>query len=311
MKVYELIIIGAGPAGITAAIYAARGKLDFLIISKDIGGQTLLSSEVENYTGYHFLKGSDLVKKFEEHLKNYKINLKVGEEVKDIKRKGKIFGVKTDKSEYFAKTIIIASGKKPRKLNVPGEDKLHNKGLTYCAICDAPLFQDKTVAVIGGGNSALDATIQLIKTAKKIYLIDISAQPKGERIRLERIKQSKKVTILNNTNTKEILGDKLVTGLKLTQNNKEKRLDVQGVFVEIGLKPNTDFAKIVKKNRREEIMIKRSTTEMHENMTNIPGIFAAGDVTDIPAKQIIVAAGEGAKAALAVFDYLNKQTEVY
>lgn len=311
MKVYELIIIGAGPAGITAAIYAARGKLDFLIISKDIGGQTLLSSEVENYTGYHFLKGSDLVKKFEEHLKDYKINLKVGEEVKDIKRKGKIFEVKTNKSKYFSKTIIIASGKKPKKLNVPGEDKLHNKGLTYCAICDAPLFQDKTVAVIGGGNSALDAAIQLIKIAKKIYLINISPQPTGEKIRLERIKQSNKVTILNNAKTTEIIGDKFVTGLKLIQNKKEQKLDIQGVFVEIGLIPNSDFAKIAKQNKWGEIMIRRTTITMQENMTNIPGIFAAGDVTDIPAKQIIVAAGEGAKAALAVFDYLNKQKEGY
>lgn len=311
MKVYELIIIGAGPAGITAAIYAARGKLDFLVISKDIGGQTLLSSEVENYTGYHFLKGSDLVKKFEEHLKDYKINLKLGEEVRDIKRKGKIFEIKTDKSNYLTKTIIIASGKKSRKLNVPGEERLYNRGLTYCAICDAPLFQDKTVAVVGGGNSALDATLQLIKIAKKIYLINISPQPKGEKIRIERIKQSNKVTILNNAKTTEILGNKFVTGLKLIQNNEEQELNVQGVFVEIGLIPNSDFAKIVKKNKWNEIMIKRTTVTMQENMTNIPEIFAAGDVTDIPAKQIIVAAGEGAKALLAVSNYLNKQNEEY
>ena len=311
MKVYELIIIGAGPAGITAAIYAARGKLDFLVISKDIGGQTLLSSEVENYTGYHFLKGSDLVKKFEEHLKDYKINLKLGEEVRDIKRKGKIFEIKTDKSNYLTKTIIIASGKKSRKLNVPGEERLYNRGLTYCAICDAPLFQDKTVAVVSGGNSALDATLQLIKIAKKIYLINISPQPKGEKIRIERIKQSNKVTILNNAKTTEILGNKFVTGLKLIQNNEEQELNVQGVFVEIGLIPNSDFAKIVKKNKWNEIMIKRTTVTMQENMTNIPEIFAAGDVTDIPAKQIIVAAGEGAKALLAVSNYLNKQNEEY
>ena len=307
----ELVIIGAGPAGITAAIYAARGKLDFLVISKDIGGQTLLSSEVENYTGYHFLKGSDLVKKFEEHLKDYKINLKLGEEVRDIKRKGKIFEIKTDKSNYLTKTIIIASGKKSRKLNVPGEERLYNRGLTYCAICDAPLFQDKTVAVVGGGNSALDATLQLIKIAKKIYLINISPQPKGEKIRIERIKQSNKVTILNNAKTTEILGNKFVTGLKLIQNNEEQELNVQGVFVEIGLIPNSDFAKIVKKNKWNEIMIKRTTVTMQENMTNIPEIFAAGDVTDIPAKQIIVAAGEGAKALLAVSNYLNKQNEEY
>jgi alkyl hydroperoxide reductase subunit F len=277
----------------------------------DLGGQTLLSLDVENYTGYHFIKGSELVKKFEDHLKDYKIKIRLREKVTNIKKKGKIFKITTTKSIYKTRTIIIASGKTPKKLNVPGEDKLYNKGLSYCATCDAPLFKNKIVAVLGGGNSALEATLGIMKIAKKIYLIDNSSKIHGEKILLDKINKSKKVTVLNKADTKEILGYKFVSGIKLIHNGKEKIINLNGVFVEIGLIPGCDFADIIKKNKWGEIMIKRTTMTMQENLTNISGIYAAGDVTDIPAKQIIVAAGEGAKAALAVFDYLGKQKDYW
>ncbi|MAG50853.1 hypothetical protein CL621_04425 [archaeon] len=309
MKAYELIIIGAGPAGITAAIYAARRKLNFLLISKDIGGQTLLSAEVKNYTGYHFIKGTDLVKKFEEHLRDYKIKVKIKERVKNIRKIGKNFEIITSKSKYQTRAVIVASGKKPRKLKVPGEDEFHNKGLTYCATCDAPLFDQKIVAVIGGANSALESTLASIPYAKKIYIITINSKLYGDKVLQDKILKNKKVEVLYKAKTTEVLGKKFVTGLKLEQNKKERTLNVEGIFVEIGLIPGCNFAEIIRKNKWGEIMIKRSTKTMAENLTNISGIFAAGDVTDIPAKQIIVAAGEGSKAALACFDYLGKQQE--
>ena len=161
----DLIIIGAGPAGITAAIYAARKKINILVVTQDIGGQAAWSGSIENYTGYQFISGPELVAKFEEHLRNFDINLKEGEEVLEIKRKDSSIQVKSNKGEYEAKTAIIASGKRSKELKVPGEKEYKNKGLTYCATCDGPLFSSKDVAIIGGGNSALDATLQLINIA--------------------------------------------------------------------------------------------------------------------------------------------------
>ena len=289
---YDAIIIGAGPAGISAAVYAARKRMDFLVISKNIGGQTLLSSSVENYLSYSSIKGVELVKKFEEHMKEYNIKLKY-DKVLSVKKKEKGFVVKTKDKSYETKTVLIASGKKPRLLNVPGEKEFSGKGVTYCATCDAPLFRDKEVAVIGGGNSALDACIQLIKIAKKVYLI--TTEIRGDAITLEKIKG--KAEIITNAEVKEIKGDAMVTGIKI----KQKEIAVQGVFIEIGYVPDVDFAKgLVELNNYNEIKINK------DNETNIPGIFAAGDVTDVKEKQIVIAAGEGSKALLSLFSYLSK-----
>lgn len=305
--IYDLIIIGGGPAGITAAIYAAREKLKFLIITLDIGGQVVWSSEIENYPGLH-LSGIELVQKFQEHLKSYKIKIKQAE-VLDLKKKGKILQVKTKKGIYESKVIIIASGKKPKRLNVPGEDKFLGKGVNYCATCHAPSFKNKIVAVVGGGNSGLDACLFLSKYARKVYLLDINPKLDGDKILRDKVLKNRKISIMNSIKTTEILGENVMNGLKYEKNGEEKILKLDGVFIEIGLIPKCDFAKIVNKNKWGEIMIFRSTKTHEENMTSIPGIFAAGDVTDIPAKQIIVAAGEGAKAALVAFDYLNKFKE--
>ncbi|MFA4843013.1 MAG: FAD-dependent oxidoreductase [Candidatus Omnitrophota bacterium] len=295
---YDLIIIGAGPAGITAAVYAARQRMDLLVITKDIGGQAAISGDVENYTGYQFITGPDLAGKFEEHLRNYKIGLKENEEVLELKKRGEVVWVRTQRQEYEGRTAIIASGKKSRELNVPGEREFKNRGLSYCATCDAPLFTGKAVAVIGGGNSALDTSIQLIKIAKRIYIVNISSQLGGDEILRETVKHNEKVTVFNNAQVTEITGDKMVKAVKIKQEGKEQTLAVEGVFVEIGLVPNTNFAPDVEKNQRGEIKINSA------NETNIPGIFAAGDVTDVPEKQIIIAAGEGSKASLNVFKYL-------
>jgi len=298
-KIYDLVIIGAGPAGITAAVYAARKKMNPLVITKDIGGQASLSGDIQNYTGYQFISGPELAIKFEEHMRKFNFEIKENEEVKElISRKG-TFLVKTDKDNYQAKTVIVASGKRSRELGVTGERKFRNKGLTYCATCDGPLFAGRDVAVIGGGNSALDAVLQLTKIANKIYVINITDNLTGDGIMREKIRADSKVSIFNNSQVKEILGNSFVQAIKIEGNKEEKILDVQGIFVEIGLIPNSEFAPSLEKNERKEIIVNQ------RNETNIPGIFAAGDVTNVPEKQIIIAAGEGAKAVLSAFRYLS------
>ena len=297
---YDLIIIGAGPAGITATVYAARKKMSFLVISGDIGGQAAWSGDIENYTGYQFITGPDLTSKFEEHMRKYGVAVKEPENVIDLKRVGDKIVVKTDKGQYESRTAIIASGKKSRELSVPGEKEFKNKGLTYCATCDGPLFTGKDVAVIGGGNSALDAVLQLTKIARRIYLINMVSHLTGDPIMIEKVHESDIVTVMNNARVLSITGDGMVSGIKVICDGEEKALPVEGIFVEIGLTPNSHFAPDLDKNAFGEIIV-----DCH-NRTNIPGIFAAGDVTDVPEKQIIIAAGEGSKASLSAFKYLNQ-----
>ena len=295
---YDLVIIGAGPAGITASVYAARKKIEFLVISKDVGGQAAWSGDIENYTGYQFITGPELAAKFEEHMRKYNIPLKVNETVRDISKTGQVITVTTDKASYETRSVIIASGKRTKELNVPGEKEFKNRGLTYCATCDGPLFANKDVAVIGGGNSALDAVLQLRRIAKRIYLVNIMDTLSGDAVMREQVKSDSKVMVLNSAQVTGILGDKFVSGIKVLRQGKIEVFTVQGVFVEIGLLPNSEFAKVIEKNQLQEIIINC------RNETNIPGIFAAGDVTDVPEKQIIIAAGEGSKACLSAFRYL-------
>jgi alkyl hydroperoxide reductase subunit F len=310
----DLIIIGAGPAGITAAVYAARKKLDFSVISRDIGGQAAWSGDIENYTGYQFISGPDLAMKFKEHLQNFDFDLQEGAEVTRVERETSFgpsakalrlrtrsnFKIQTSKGESFsARTVIVASGKRSRMLNVPGEVEFKNRGVTYCATCDGPLFAGKEVAVIGGGNSALDAALQMIKIASKVYLININPEPGGDPVMQEKVKASPRVEILNGTKTLEIRGEKFVNAIKVERQGKAREIPVQGVFVEIGLIPNSEIIDFVEKNKTGEIKVNCAAE------TSVPGVFAAGDVTDVPEKQIIVAAGDGAKASLAAFKYLS------
>ncbi len=297
---HDLIIVGAGPAGITASVYAARKRMNFLVITRDIGGQAALSYDIKNYIGYQFITGPALAQKFREHMEQFNVEVKEGESVTSISKEGNIVKVKTDKGEYTTKTAIIASGRVPRKLGVEGEEEFKNRGVTYCATCDAPLFADNEVAVIGGGNSALDAALQLIKIAKKIYLINIAPTLRADPIMVEKAKNSEKVVIYNSTKVEKINGDTFAKGIKISREGKEENLAVEGIFIEIGSIPASDSIKNIEKNEIGEIVVNCSCE------TSIPGIFAAGDVTNIYAKQIIVACGEGAKAALASFEYISK-----
>lgn len=282
----------------TAAIYAARKRIDFVMVTQDIGGQTAWSGDVENYTGYQFISGLELAKKFEEHLKQFNIDLRINEDVVRVKKTAQGFLTETKKATFESRSVLIASGRRARLLNVPGEEAFKNRGVTYCATCDGPIFANKTVAVIGGGNSALDATLQLIRIAEKIYLIDAAPKLRADAIMCQKALSSSNVEVLHRAVVKEIYGRQFVEGIKLNVDGSFRDLPLKGVFIEIGSTPNSDIIDFVDKDANGEILVDQS------NATSALGVFAAGDVTNIPEKQIIVAAGEGAKAVLAIFKYL-------
>jgi thioredoxin-disulfide reductase len=298
--IYDTIIIGAGPAGITASVYAARKGMKIVIISEDIGGQVAKTSVVENYTGYQEITGEQLARKFDDHMKEFKFDFKQIK-VRNLAKDNNIFTVETEKEKLTSKTLIIATGAKPRELKAEGEKEFKNKGVTYCATCDAPLFAGKDVAVIGGGNSALESGLQLTNIANKIYMVNKNENFRGDEILVKKIKESPKVEIINNAKTKAILGERFVEQIKIDKGGQEIKLDVQGVFIDIGYVPNTRIVEnLVQLNSKGEIEIDSF------GKTNVPGIFAAGDCTDVPYKQIITAAGAGATAALSAFKYLSK-----
>lgn len=297
----DLIIIGGGPAGMTAAVYAARKKMDHILISPQIGGQTMWAAEVENYLGYRFISGYDLVQKFEFHVRDFGVKV-IEEAVTSLKTKGKTFKVETGAGNtYESRTVIIASGRSPRKLGAVGEDKFVGHGLTYCATCDAPLFAGEDVAVVGTGNAGLDAAIQLFQFAEHVYIIEAQDHLTADMELQDRVRADKKGTIMLRTQVTEVHGNQLVSGIRVKNLDtaEEEVIPLAGVFVEIGAVPNVGFLPSeVRLNRWNEIEI---DCGCH---TSVPGIFAAGDVTSVPGKQIVIAAGEGAKSLLSAYDYL-------
>jgi len=303
----DVIIVGGGPAGVTAGIYTIRKKLNTLIISKDFVGQTGKALSVENWPGDKMILGAKLMKNFKDHLEKFNVNINEGEEVIKIRRRKDHFEVRTsERDRYLAKSIIVATGANPRLLAVPGEEEFIGKGVSYCATCDAPLFAGKTVAVVGGGNSGLDTTMALSQYAKKIYLLEFSDSLKGAEVTQEKIEKDKKVKVILETAVKEIKGKKFVESIicEDRKTKKQKEIKVDGMFVQIGNVPAVGFVKaLVSFNKRNEIKIDPKT-----NSTRTPGVFAAGDVTSVPFKQIVIAAGEGAKAALSCYQWLNNKS---
>jgi thioredoxin-disulfide reductase len=305
---YDLIIIGGGPAAITAGIYAARQRLNTLLISREMGGQLLKKAGmIENYPGFEEISGLDLIQKFEKHLRKFPVDIEIDEIIRLEKQNNKFSVLTKTKKEFQSKTVIIASGADPRPLEIPGEKEYLGKGLSYCVTCDGFLFKDKNVAVIGGGNSALEAAIYLSKIAKKVYILEASPEVRADKENQELVKKTRNVEILTSVLLKKIQGEKFVKSLiyEDRKTGKEKTLAVEGVFVEVGYQPATAFVKdLVDFNEKDEIIVDFETYQ-----TKTPGLFAAGDCNIGKYKQIITAAGEGAKAALAAYDYLQSQNK--
>lgn len=308
--VYDVVIIGAGPAGMTAGIYTARKLLKTLVISKNIGGQMIFSKDIENYPGVGEVDGFGLEQKFKSHLEHFGqwVGLKEGESVTGIDQSADGWLVQTDSGgSYGAKAVILASGRNPRKLGIPGEEKYLGKGLANCTTCDAPLFKDKIVAVIGGGNGALDAMQTLAKGAKKVYSVIVESDWVGDDLMLRSVDEKLGIEKIINSKPVEIKGDQVVRSLVVQDiNTKQVReIELDGVFVEIGWVPSVDFVnELVELDEKQQIK-----TDPVTMMTSVPGIFSAGDVNDIRGEQIVIAAGEGAKAALAAYDYLRKNNQ--
>jgi len=300
---YELIIIGGGPAGMAAAVYAARKLINTILVTGDIGGQVNWTNGVENYLGYQFIEGDELISKFQQQVNQFPIKQKIGLKVTQVKKVNGGFEVIPESGEsILGKAVILASGKRPRKLNVEGETELVGRGVTYCSICDGPDFTSKKVAVIGGGNSAIEAALDMVIAAEHVDMVSVTPLT-GDPIMIEKLLAAKNITIYSEQQTDKILGKNEVEGIviKDLKTGALKQLDVSGVFIEIGLVPNSDMAKdLVKLNQTGEVPVNSSCE------TEVPGFFAAGDVTNAPEKQIIIAAGEGAKAALTAHRYLRR-----
>lgn len=302
---YDVIIIGGGPAGITAGIYVARKNLKALLLTKDFIGQTGKAAFIENWPGTKEISGVELMSQFREHINSLGLEFSEGELVSDLSKEGDVFKVRTKKNnEFESRAVIVTSGRNPRPLKVKGEKKYIGKGISYCAICDGPIFLGKRVAVIGGGNSSFETAIEMAgRKSPKVYVLEIAPKVTADEVLQERAKNLDNVEVLTNTILKEIKGDKFVKSIiyKDNKSGEEKELEVEGVFVETGSIPVTDFIKeLADYNNQGEIIVD------HRNCsTKTPGLFAAGDVTDVSYKQIVIAAGEGSKAALAAYNYLR------
>lgn len=315
MKLYDLIIIGASAAGSAAAVYAARRNLDFIIVAKDTGGEVALSGDIGNWPGTIETNGVALSQDFTKHVKSYGTQIEEGFVVTQIKQEKNYHIVTAQNSvdeerQYKTKAVIIASGIHPRNLNIPGEEELRGKGVTYCTVCDGPLFKGKTTATIGAGNAALESAMMMAGIAEKTYLVTKYPNtkeggwgfPKGENILIDKVKALNNVEIIYNAATKEIVGNDFVSGIKYenTENKTVEEIAVQGIMVHIGMVPNSSFVECTKKNRLGEIEVDIRC------VTTCTGVFAAGDVTNVPYKQIAIAAGHGVTAALSAIEYINK-----
>lgn len=297
---FDVIIVGGGAAGLTAALYAARRGVSTVVLTQDIGGQASTTSTVENYPGIDLADGLTLMMTFKAQAEKYGAEVRL-EEVTGIKKTDAGFAVTTHAGAYTSTAVILAQGLTHKHLDVPGEERFIGRGVSYCATCDAPLFKGKPVAVIGGGNSAMDAGLLLSKFCPSVTVITTHAEFRGERVLIERMQAAPQITTVTNAKTLEVLGESTVTGVVLEQDGQRRTVPVEGVFVEIGYTVNPKLmTDLVALDKRNQIVIDPST-----NGTDVPGLFAAGDVTTINQKQIVISAGEGAKAALSVDRYLQ------
>jgi len=302
--VYDLIIIGLGPAGVTAGIYAKRQNLDCVVIGKSFGGQMMSKAvDIENYPGFEKISGFELMEKMREQLMSTGVKV-IEDEVLEITKKEDVFEVKLDSKEFFSKTIIVATGANHRKLDISGESNYLGRGVSYCTTCDGPLFKNKTVAVIGGGEAGLEAARFLSTYASKVYILE-----KGNVLLASASNQNiiaslyPKVEVIYEAEMKRIEGGEMVEKIIFSEKGEQKELPVNGVFIQIGYVPASQiFKNLVELNDRSEIITNKETGE-----TNIAGVFAAGDVSNGRMKQIVVACSDGAKAAMSAYKYLSKK----
>jgi alkyl hydroperoxide reductase subunit F len=298
---YDALVIGAGPAGISAAIYLVRKGLATGVLAPTLGGQVAWTSGIENYLGYRLIDGAVLVERFREQVAELSPDLGIGVEAAAIERRGEGFAVRAGGAEYTSRALVVATGKRPRLLEVPGERRLLGRGVAYCAICDAPLYRGKAVAVVGGGNSGLEAAIDLARLCPRVHLFQDLGRLTGDDVFERRVRAAPQVEIHLGMRVEEILGEERVRAVRArpTVGGDAVEVSVEGVFVEIGLVPNSEPVRgLAPLNARGEIEVDCLCR------TAVPGLFAAGDVTAVPYKQIVVAAGEGAKAALSAYEYL-------
>lgn len=309
---FDLVIIGAAAAGCTAAIYAARRHLNFVVVTMDIGGEVALSGDVENWPGTEHTTGIELAQAFEKHAKSYDTPFETGMEVTAIEQVDNYHVVHAknysgDTKQYKTKAVIISSGIHPRELGVPGEKELKGKGVTYCTVCDGPLFKGKTTATIGAGNSAVESALMMGEIAQKVYVLTKYPEsekhgfPKAEDVLVKKMLDLKNIEIIHSANTTALTGTDKVEGLTYTDaDSQEKTLTIDAAMVHIGVIPNSTFVDCANKTKAGEIEVNLETE------TSCKGVFAAGDVTTIPYNQIVIAAGQGATAALKAIDYINK-----
>lgn len=302
---FDTIIIGGGPAAVSAGVYASRKKMKVMVVTESFGGQSIVAASIENWIGTISISGFELAQQLEKHLRAQEgIEIKTSIRVRNVRETNEGFEVETNDDERFeTKTVIVCTGGRDRHLGIPGEEKFAGKGVAYCSTCDAPLYKDKEVVVVGGGNAGLEAVVDLEPYAKKITLLIREENPVGDPATFEEIKKIEKASILTGTEITEVLGDQTVTGIKYKdlQTGEEKTLDTQGVFVEVGVVPNSEMVKdLVELSDRGEIAIKD-----HQTMeTSKKGIFAAGDVAEGKYKQNNIAAGDAVKATLSAHSYL-------
>ena len=301
MEIFDVLIVGAGPAGLTAGVYCARKMLNTLIISENIGGQALQSWAIENYMGYRMITGEDLIKKFEDQISTLNIRIEL-DRIVGISKDDDYFTLRTiSENTIKAKALILAQGNRPKKLGVANEEQYLGRGLSICSTCDGPLYKGKKVAVVGGGNSALQTAVEMSEIAQSVNLI-VRSSIKADPLYVKLLESKKNVTVHLNTHVTAIHGDKFLSAITISKEpGDEQKIDLDGVFIEIGWQPNTDILDgFVALNNKKEIII---DINCH---TSMAGVFAAGDVTSVKGKQIIIAAGDGAKAALEAHEYLMK-----
>ena len=300
-ELYDVIIVGAGPAGLTAAMYCARKLLKTLVVSENIGGQALESWAIENYMGYRMITGEDLMKKFEEQVRTLDVRLELIR-VSGIVQEGGIFEVTTASGALLkAKILILTQGKQPKKLGVSEEEKYPGRGLSICSTCDGPLYKEKKVAIVGGGNSAVQTAIEMSGIASSVSLI-VRSTIKADPVYIKKLEEIKNITVHLHSQIAGLSGDKFLDRITIkTEGQPDQSIGVDGVFIEIGWTPNTEILDgLVDLNDRGEIVVDV------DGKTSRAGVFAAGDVTSVKSKQIIIAAGDGAKAALEAYEYLMK-----